>query len=50
MRGGINAAHAFRRPSAAAVTLLAARTAFGPAPVAGGTALVVGGSPPTARR
>jgi hypothetical protein len=46
-------AHAFRRRSAAAVTLLAAHTRFpvlGPAPVAGATALDVGGPPPTARR
>jgi hypothetical protein len=45
-------ANAFRR-SAAAVTFLAAHTGFpvlGPAPVAGGTALDVGGPPPTARR
>jgi hypothetical protein len=46
-------AHAFRRPSAAAVTFLSARPAFpvlGPPPVAGDTALDVGGLPPTARR
>jgi hypothetical protein len=56
MRGEIRRVtniHAFGRPSAAAVTFLTARPAFpvlGPAPVAGGAALDVGGPPPTARR
>jgi hypothetical protein len=56
MRGEIRRvtdAGAFRRPSAATVSFLTARPAFtvlGPAPMSGGTALDVGGPPPTARR
>ncbi len=56
MRGEVRLvtiARAYGRAIAAAATLLAARPGFpllGPAPVAGGTALDMGGPPPAARR